>query len=157
MNAAGLQDLKKELMQRDSKEWLEICLQLTRFKKENKEYLNYLLFLKEDNKTFISELKKEIDIRFENLNAVNNYILNKMLRKILRYINKHLRFCKTEEISTEIWLYFCSKLVQYPVDIAQSAALLKLYTGVKSKIENTIPKLHEDLQYDYNKLLQKLP
>jgi hypothetical protein len=44
MKAATVVQIKKELKQRNPEELLELCLRLSKFKKENKELLTYLLF-----------------------------------------------------------------------------------------------------------------
>ena len=44
MKTAAVKDIKQELLQRSPKELLALCLRLSRFKKENKELLTYLLF-----------------------------------------------------------------------------------------------------------------
>ena len=44
MKVASVKDLKIELKQRSNDELIELCLQLSKFKKENKELLTYLLF-----------------------------------------------------------------------------------------------------------------
>ena len=40
----GLQDIKKELQHLSSLQIADLCLRLSRYKKENKELLAYLLF-----------------------------------------------------------------------------------------------------------------
>ena len=44
MKAASLKDLKIELTERSHSELLHVCLQLAKFKKENKEWMTYHLF-----------------------------------------------------------------------------------------------------------------
>ncbi|MFK8008518.1 MAG: hypothetical protein AB8H03_19320, partial [Saprospiraceae bacterium] len=44
MKAATVKQIKDELNDRSPKELLEFCLRLSKFKKENKELLTYLLF-----------------------------------------------------------------------------------------------------------------
>ena len=44
MKAAGVKEIKKELNDRSKEELAELCLKLSKFKKENKELLTYLLF-----------------------------------------------------------------------------------------------------------------
>ena len=43
MKAAGVKAIKEELKNRDREELSELCLSLSKFKKENKELLTYLL------------------------------------------------------------------------------------------------------------------
>ena len=44
MKAATLNELRKELQALSSKELVEICLRLAKYKKESKELLTYLIF-----------------------------------------------------------------------------------------------------------------
>ena len=48
MKAVNVSRLKTELNNRSPKELLEICLRLSKFKKENKELLTYLLLEADD-------------------------------------------------------------------------------------------------------------
>lgn len=61
MKAASLHEIKQELTNVPTKQVLELCLRLTRFKKENKELLTYLLFEAHDQHGYIESIKKEID------------------------------------------------------------------------------------------------
>ena len=68
MKAVTVKELKLELEDRSPKELRELCLRLSRFKKENKELLTYLLFEASDEELYIESVKKEIDIQFEEIN-----------------------------------------------------------------------------------------
>ena len=61
MKAVTVKVLKDELVHRSPKEMLEICLRLSKFKKENKELLTYLLFEAGDEASYIESVKREID------------------------------------------------------------------------------------------------
>ena len=59
MKAATITEIKKELKFKSSEELALLCLRLSRFKKENKELLTYLLFESEDEEAFIKGIKEE--------------------------------------------------------------------------------------------------
>lgn len=61
MKAASIKTIKDELKHKTSSELLELCLTLTRFKKENKELLTYLLFEAHDEDRYIETVKLEIN------------------------------------------------------------------------------------------------
>ena len=61
MKAISLKDIKQELIHLSPNELQEICLRLSRFKKENKELLSYLLFHSSDEDAYIESIKKLID------------------------------------------------------------------------------------------------
>ena len=48
MKAVTVKKIKDELTHKTASELMEICLQLSKFKKENKELLTYLLFESHD-------------------------------------------------------------------------------------------------------------
>jgi len=149
MKAAGVKEIKAELKTRTSKELEELCLQLSRFKKENKELLTYLLFESSDEAHYIKNVKMEVDGQFEQINTQSYYFIKKSVRKILRNIKKYIRYSKKKETEVELLLYFCRKLKAASPSIQNNTVLFNIYSreleGVKKKINN----LHEDLQYDY--------
>jgi hypothetical protein len=149
MKTAGVKEIKAELKTRSSKELEELCLQLSRFKKENKELLTYLLFESSDEAHYIKNVKMEVDGQFEQINTQSYYFIKKSVRKILRNIKKYIRYSKKKETEVELLLYFCRKLKTFSPSIQNNTVLFNIYSreleGVKKKINN----LHEDLQYDY--------
>ena len=66
MKAAGIKAIKEELKNLDREELSELCLSLSKFKKENKELLTYLLFEADDENYFIKGIKEEIEIYSPN-------------------------------------------------------------------------------------------
>jgi len=57
MKAASINEIKKNLEKRDFNELLEYCIRLTKFKKENKELLTFLLFEADDIPGYIENVK----------------------------------------------------------------------------------------------------
>ncbi|MCP4460073.1 MAG: hypothetical protein GY816_18925 [Cytophagales bacterium] len=156
MKAASLSEIKKELKSRDSVETLELCLRLGRFKKDNKELLTYLLFEARDEQAFISSIKIEIDGYMEGLNVSNLYYAKKGLRKILRNLNKNIRYSGNKQTEVELLLHFCQVLKKSSIDISRSVQLTNLYDRQIQKIMKALTGLHEDLQADYQYELEKL-
>ena len=74
MKAVTVRELSQELTYRTPKELRDLCLRLSRFKKENKELLTYLLFESSDELSYIAGVKKEMDEEFEQINK-NNLVL----------------------------------------------------------------------------------
>ncbi len=150
---ASLAEIKKELEKQDKKELLSQCLKLIKFKKENKELLSFLIFESGDIPVFIQKVKDEADSLFGGMNTSNVYFIKKTTRKILRNINKYIRFAESKEIEAELLIYFCNCFDRYAIPVKKSKQLLNIYTNQVKKIEDAIDKLHPDLQYD---LLQTL-
>ena len=92
MKAASLADIKRELKACDSEQLLAICLRLGRFKKDNKELLTYLLFEAGDEQGYISLLQEQIDDMMDEVNMSHLYYVKKGLQKIVRQLNKSLRY-----------------------------------------------------------------
>ncbi len=156
MKAATVSQLKKELSYRSPEEVLEICLRLSKFKKENKELLTYLLFESTDEVGYIESVKNEIDLEFENINTNTYYYIKKSVRKILRSIKKYSRYSQKKETEVELLIYFCSKLKTFKPSISRNTTLMNLYKRQLDLVEKIISTLHEDLQYDYRLELENL-
>ena len=83
MKAAGVKAIKEELNSRSREELAELCLKLSKFKKENKELLTYLLFESENESLYIKTIQDEIEIEFKEINRKSYYFIKKSIRKIL--------------------------------------------------------------------------
>ena len=156
MKAATVTELKRELSTRPPKELLELCLRLSKFKKENKELLTYLLFEADDEDGYILSIKKEIDFEFEQINTRSFFYIKKSIRKILRNIKKYIRYSKKKETEAELLMYFCIKLKNFQPSYRRSIALRNLYQRQIQMIKKAISYLDEDLQYDYGIELEDL-
>ena len=156
MRAATISQLKQELKHRTKEELLELCLNLTKYKKENKELLTYLLFEASNELSYIKDLKTEIDEEFKLINKKTPYLIKKSIRKILRNIKKHIRYSRKKETEVELLLYFCTLLKQMTTSIKRNATLQNIYDRQIESIKKTVASLHEDLQYDYEIELREL-
>jgi hypothetical protein len=156
MKTASISEIKQELGNLPAAKLGAICLQLAKFKKDNKEYLNYLLFEDHDLQAYITNVQSEIDTLFETINASHLYFAKKTLRKILRISTKHIRYTSSKQAEAEILIYFCNKLKQSGIGYENSPVLVNLYQGQLKKIKAVIESMHEDLQYDYLKQLKHI-
>lgn len=157
MKAATVNELKKELSHLSAKELVELCNRLARFKKENKELLTYLLFEAHDETAYIKGVQSEIDFGFNEIPKSNSlYLIKKSVRKILRATNKYIRYTGSKNVEIELLLHFCTQLKQSGIPIHQSTALTNLYEAQLKKIHKTLLTFHEDLQYDYRRVLESL-
>ncbi|MEI6594307.1 MAG: hypothetical protein WCO28_02015 [Bacteroidota bacterium] len=156
MKSASISDIKKELQTLSPSEVMQYCMRLAKYKKDNKELLNYLLFEAHDEEDFIKNMKQEIDLQFAEMNTSNTYLAKKSLRKILRITNKHIKFSGHAQTAAELLIYFCASLKSSGIPINTSTALSNLYQMQLKKINKIIETMHEDLQYDYRKDLEEL-
>jgi len=111
MKAISINEIKQELKDLSAKELNEICLRLARYKKENKELLAYLLFDAHNIDAYTQEIKNYIDEMFNDVNKSNLYFAKKTLRKILRQINKQIKFMLNKQAEVELRMHFCTTLI----------------------------------------------
>lgn len=153
MKAATINDIKKDLEKRSANELLSYCLRLAKFKKENKELLHFLLFESEDTATYIDNIKQETDEMFLEINMSNVHYIKKSVRKILRYLNKHIRFTGSKQIEAELLIHFCNGILTNSIPLKKSRQLSNIYESQLKKIEVVLATLHPDLQYDLKRQL----
>jgi len=156
MKTVTVRELNQELTYRTPKELRDLCLRLSRFKKENKELLTYLLFESSDELSYIQSVKKEMDEEFEQINRTTFYYIRKSVRKILKNTRKYIRYSQKKQTEVELLLYFCTKLKALSPSIKRNTALTNLYNRQIDTIIKKISGLHEDLQYDYGLELSEL-
>ncbi|WNH10442.1 hypothetical protein [Thalassobellus suaedae] len=154
MKAVSVVTIKKELQHLSSNELMELCLRLSRFKKENKELLTYLLFESADEDGYIQTVKAYMDEEFELINRDSYFYIRKSVRKILRNVKKYIRYSLKKETEVELLLYFCQKLKYFEPSIKRSTQLQNMYHRQLVLSKKIIASLHEDLQYDYNVMLE---
>ena len=156
MKSATVANIRKELKHKSNEELAELCLRLSRFKKENKELLTYLLFEADYEAGYIETIKTEIDEQFEQINTNSFFYIKKSVRKILRNTKKYIRYSLNKETEVELLLYFCKKLKAMKPSISRNTTLTNLYDRNIIAIKKKVKNLHEDLQYDYNLELEDL-
>ncbi|MEZ4803650.1 MAG: hypothetical protein R2797_12835 [Gelidibacter sp.] len=150
MKAVTVNHLKKELVHCSNDELIELCLRLSKFKKENKELLTYLLFDSSNESGYIESVKAEIDDQFDNVNTDSFHYIKKSVRKILRLIKKFSRYSLKKETEVELLLYFCYKLKDFKPSIKNNVTLMNIYHRQLEYIKKISATFHEDLQYDYH-------
>ena len=156
MKAATVHEIKQELQNCKPAELADLCLRLSRFKKENKELLTYLLFEAHNEEGFVTSVKNEIDKLFSEINQSQLYFAKKSLRKIVRVINKYSRYSSIKETDLALRIHFCTILKESGIPISQNAVINNLYLSQLKKINTVLATLHEDLQYDYRRQVDEL-
>jgi len=156
MKAVTVKEINQELINRTPKELRELCLRLSRFKKENKELLTYLLFESSDEVSYIESVKKEIDEQFAQINKKSYYLIKKGLKRILLNIRKYVRYSQNKKTEVDLLIYFCVKLKKFTPPIQRNTRLLNIYNTQIEAIRKKVSVLHEDLQFDYESELEAL-
>lgn len=151
MKAATLNEIRKQLNTLEGPELEHLCLSLARYRKENKELLTYLLFEAHDEAAYVSNLKLEVDELFDTLPRGNVYFVKKSLRKIIRWINKHIRYSGVPATELEVRIYFCQKTKSAGIPLQPGTVLFNLYHQQLKKINDIWSRLPEDLRFDYER------
>jgi transcription-repair coupling factor (superfamily II helicase) len=149
MKAATINEIKRELLSLDAETLSALCLRLAKYKKENKELLTYLIFEAHDENAYIEAVKEETNDLFGTLPDRNTYLIKKTLRKILRFVNKQIKYSGNERTELELRIFFCKKVREAKVPLQHGTVLFNLYQQQLKKITAANEKLEEDLQADY--------
>lgn len=156
MKAASSQEIKAQLKELNKQELINLCLRLARFKKENKELLDYLLFQFHDLEGYITAVKHEIDEGFSQLNTSSIFLAKKTIRKVLRNCKKYIRYTGSEIAEAEILMHYLDHFGKMKLPWQKTKVLKNIYDAQRKKISGAIESMHEDLQFDYKKQLERL-
>lgn len=154
MNSASIDEIKKELKQLPPKKVLELTLRLARFKKENKELLTYLLFESHDEAGYIKILQADIDEKFTTIDPSPASKAKKEYRKILRNINRQIKYIGTKDAAVELLLHFTMNLKQKEQNL--HPRLQTMFHQQLTKAEKLLPLIEDDLQFDYRQKIDAL-
>lgn len=156
MKTTSIVQIKKELQHLNNDELIDLCLRLTRFKKENKSLLTYLLFEAHDEEQYIASVKESLNQEFQSINTDSYFYIKKSVRKILRQLKTYARYSLKKETEVELLLYFCAELNEISPNIHQNITLSNLYERQIIALEKKITTLHEDLQFDFRSQIEAL-
>lgn len=154
MTTASLQEIKKELRTLDAELLQELCMRLAKYKKENKELLNYLLFEAHNEQAYIENVKEELIELFREVPSSNVYYVKKSLRRILRYANRQIKYSGIKQTEVELRIFFCRKMKEAKIPRQSGTVLFNLYQQQLKKIEGSFAKLPEDIRADYDRELK---
>ena len=152
MKSATISQLKKELATLDRDDLLDVCIRLAKFKVESKELLTYLLTRADDEIGYANELCDEID---EHLNKPGR-IHKKTLRKVIRWMDKSLRFSGDKETELQVRIHFCRRIKDKQISFGDCRVSENMYATQLRKIDKAIDKVHPDLQFDFTQQLAGL-
>lgn len=151
MKAATVNEIRKELQHQDTDVLKDICLRLIKYKKENKELVTYLLYESNDEAGYVSAIREEMAEEFKTIKAQQNaYYIKKTLRKILRWVNRQVRYSGIAETEIEIRIEFCALMKSHRVPRQPGTVLGNIYTQQVKKINSLVAKLPEDKQADFS-------
>ena len=141
--------IKKELQQLPKDVVIDHCLRIAKYKKDNKELLNYLLFESDSEQDYIDEIKDDIKLAFLEINKETFYYAKKNVRRILRLVTKHIKHSGKKETIIELLIFFCNEMRNCGVSFKDSKVMTNLYERQLKNIEKALNALHEDIRIDY--------
>lgn len=148
MKTNGIAEIKKTIKNISQTELAEICLKLARLKKDNKEYIHFLLYESADPLAYAEDVKESLHDSLTNLNR-HPGLKVKELRKHLRFLSRHIRYTSSTEVEITLIIWFAEMMITYAGVRQSNKALYSLFIRQIEKVRKSFPKLHEDLQFDY--------
>ena len=149
MKSASLAQIRKELKTLSREEVAELCEKLIKYKRDNKELLNYLLFESVDEDAYVKAIKEDVSEAFAATNTRGFYLAKKSIRRALRIANKYIKYSDQPETELDVLLHFCEELKALDINFKRSKVLVNLYERQLVKINDVYSDLHEDLQFEF--------
>jgi len=154
MTSASIQEIKKELRTLNADVLQDFCMRLAKYKKENKELLNYLLFEAYHEQAYVDNVKEEIHEMFAALSVSNAYYVKKSLRKILRFAGRQIKYSGIRQTELDVRIFLCTNMKEAKIPRQPGTVLFNLYQQQLKKIEAALDKLPEDVRADYDRELK---
>jgi len=156
LKTATINEIKKELAALEQGQVHALCMRLAKFKKDNKELLTYLLFEAHDEQAYVNDAKRETGEQFRALSNMNVYYIKKSVRRILRTVNKQIKYSGLPTTELALRIHFCQQMKEASIPMDKSVVLANLYQQQLNKIGKALGKLEEDLQCDYQAEIENL-
>lgn len=152
MKAATISELKKALAHLEREDLMDACLRLAKYKVDNKELLTYLLMKSDDEREYVREVCEEIESHFRGVRSMPK----KTIRKIIRWIDKRVRYSGEVETELELRIHFCQQFLHGRIRFGRCKVSANMYRGQLKKIDKLLAKVHPDLQFDYRQQMEGL-
>jgi hypothetical protein len=156
VKTATLSQIRSQLKELPHDNLVELCTRLIRFKKDNKELAHYILYESLDENSYIRAIQNEVMADFESLNNSNLYLAKKTIRKVLRKLNKYVKYSGRPETVIELNIFFIQQLINMDLAIEKNKVLTNIFMRRFEIIQNALEKLHPDLQFDYALQMREL-
>jgi hypothetical protein len=156
MKIASLAEIKKELQHLSQKELIEVITDLSKFSTDNKLFLYFKLYGREQPDLFAEMVQEELINDFRNGNQRNAHYAKKSAQAIRRKLNKYLKFTKDKPTQIDLISFFCEMLYEYGYLMYRHPVIENLYLLQVGKVERLIGQMHEDLQFDYRDKIREL-
>jgi hypothetical protein len=87
------------------------------------------------------------------MNTTHPYFIKKTLRKLIRRARSYARYAGDPAIEAELFCTLLEVFNEYHIHDHPSEILRKIYNDIYLRLGKIIAKLHEDLQYDFERRL----
>ncbi len=155
MDKPNLAEIKKELKTISTTKLLDICLRLAKYKTENKELLSYLLFYNDNLDDYVKDVKVLIDSFFSEI-PTSPYYAIKSIRKLLRILNKHIKYIGNKPAEADLLIYYCKLFIQSShIKTSHKSLILLIFRPLK-RITKLIIKLDDDFKFDFEREFDEL-
>ncbi|AGA79676.1 hypothetical protein [Echinicola vietnamensis] len=156
MELPSLAAIKKELQYLPQEELVGLLLETAKFTRDNKQFLFFKVFGRENPQFFQHMVEEELADAFESANMDRAYYAKKSAQAISRKLNKYLKFTKDKTVQLELVGFFCTKLIEYQYLDFGNEVIHNLYEMQVAKVRKIFSSLHPDLQYDYQPLVDNI-
>lgn len=156
MKVASLAEIKKELQHLSEKELITLIADLSKFSTDNKLFLYFQLYGREQPDLFAEMVQEELVHQFHTANTQNSYFAKKSAQGIRRKLNKYLKFSKDKAVQVDLIVFFCEMLAEYGYLKHRHPVIENLYLMQVGKVERLLNNMHEDLQFDYQDKLKDI-
>jgi hypothetical protein len=156
MKSASLAEIRKELKSLSREEVIALCEKLAKYKKDNKEYLNYLMFDSVDEDAYAQRIKHDVVEAFNATNTSGFYLAKKSIRRALRIANKYIKYSKKKETEIDVLIFFCEEMNSLDMNWKRSRVLVNLYGRQLAKVKKLYSELHEDLKFEFTDRIEPL-
>ncbi|WP_186757831.1 hypothetical protein [Echinicola salinicaeni] len=156
MKLPSLAQIKKELSHLSEDDLIALLMDTAKFTTDNKQFLFFKVYGRENPGFFQEMVEEELQQAFENANLDHAHFAKKSAQAIRRKLNKYLKFTKDKTIQIELIGFFCRGLKENGYLDFKHPVIGNLYQLQLNKIQKLISGLHEDLQYDYQSVLEEL-
>lgn len=156
MQIPSLAEIKRELSYLNEKELREYIIDLSKFSRDNKAYLFFKLYGRDQPGLYLQMVQEDLELEFQSARGDHSYYAKKSAQKIRRKMNKLLKLSKEKTDQIEVLLFFCEKMKEYGFLKHGNTIIDNLYKTQVAKAEKIINGLHEDLQFDYQGRIEEL-
>jgi hypothetical protein len=104
---------------------------------------------------YAEQVKNEVVLEFEKLPA-QSYLAAKSLRKIVRMLDRDIRFTGSKQVDAELRLWFCDQFLDRINARTSYKPLATLFSRQAEKATKAIATLDPDLQHDYYSTFEQI-